>query len=529
MVVCFEGRAQRGRRRTVSGFRQRGRQRLCATGVSFFAGITRRVHAPLALVGDPLRGMLTSHSISSSVESSLRAVRLGAGQLLSLIGRLLSFQGARARNFRLGFIRYSISRLLRGACGHFGPLTHREKLTLDVRAPRDLCTSISERKLAGVVDGLLAGTVGCSRACVHVELCSRNRELLLSMYGSNLIVPMRVHRRVFGPFVRCGANALHSIPNANVKLTLTHSLTRLRRNALYVRSSVRGGYFLLSLPLGRRRAITVRRGRPMANKRSSRRDNTNATLRRRQCALLIIRSDLRVRTFIIGRLSSRCHILATIGKIRTLGILGRRAMGLIVSSVVVPRVSKLRLYRRLGSRLSCDRVPVVLLATGAALRTGVRKVGLKTSMCVRGPFSIRCLGIYITGLLGGHRGLQTSFIGSPFIRANDVTVAGTSRSFLGALGRIIITGVRGPSFYLSSVTDLLGVDQSDLGQGVGNVLSVAPGSCVHLRQLGGTTRLLGRKRYGVGRIYCVANFGAPSCFAGYFRGRFNVLPGSFIG
>lgn len=60
------------------------------------------------------------------------------------------------------------------------------------------------------------------------------------------------------------------------------------------------------------------------------------------------------------------------------------------------------------------------------------------------------------------------------------------------------------------------------------MLSLDPGRCLHLRHLGRTTRLLGRNGDHIGRVYCAIKFGSPSCFSGYFLGRFKMLPGSFV-
>lgn len=143
-----------------------------------------------------------------------------------------------------------------------------------------------------------------------------------------------------------------------------------------------------------------------------------------------MRSGPSVLTFIEGRLAARCSILATVGKVRTLTTLSGRCIGLIIDSMVVPRVSNFRLYGAVGSSLDCDRVPIMLLATGAGVRSGVRKLRLKTSTCVRGPFSIRCLLTGVSDLVRGHRGLHRAFTGSPFITTGAVTLAGTSRRFV---------------------------------------------------------------------------------------------------
>lgn len=530
LFFCLEGHAVRGRHGRVRGFRRRGRRRLCAAGVSFFAGITRRVHAPLALVGYPLRGMLTSERLSRGMEVRLRVVSRGIRELLGLVGRLLSFHGTRGGNFGLGPGRCGVNAVIRSICGCFAALTGREKVGLRMRIPRRrLLTSISGRTLAGVLDGLFTGTLGCTQACICLRLSiSRGgRIFAVSVDGSKGVIPVRVHRGVFGTFIRCQSKG-SVISNANVKLTVTHCLTRLRRNVLIVSQRLSYGHFVLSVPVLRRALPSSSRRRRGGPKCSSRSHRISSGSGERITSVLIMRSGGSVLTFIFERLSSLCRMLVTRGKIRTLSILRRGSISLVVDSVVVPLVSKIRLYGRLGRGLSCDRVPMVLLATGAGLRSEVRKLRRKTSTCVRGPFSVRCLHTGMTGLLDGQRELHHRFVRFPFVGTSTVTRAGTSRVFVDGLGRCMLHRLSGASLRVSSVTSTVGVKHSGFCQGLGKVLGVDPGRCLHLFHLGRTTSVLGRKACKIIRISCVMKFDAPSCFSDYFGGRFKMLPGSFV-
>lgn len=129
-----------------------------------------------------------------------------------------------------------------------------------------------------------------------------------------------------------------------------------------------------------------------------------------------MRSGSRLERCLHEALSRRCGVRMYSGKGRTLAVIGRCVPGLIVSSVVVPRVEKSRLYRVLGGSVRASRVPVVLLATLGASGGVVRKLRDKTSRCVIGPFGVNVLQTGVTGLLAGqtllHRGCTDLSLGS---------------------------------------------------------------------------------------------------------------------
>lgn len=68
------------------------------------------------------------------------------------------------------------------------------------------------------------------------------------------------------------------------------------------------------------------------------------------------------------------------------------------------------------------------------------------------------------------------------------------------------------------------VDHSTLFGGVGALVKVSPVRLVGGVQLGGTTRLMGRKSYGFARVTCGAKFGSSRCFDGYFGRVCKIAP-----
>lgn len=511
-------------------FRIRGRGRLCRSGIDFFARVTRRIHAPLALVGNPLRTVRRVSVGSRGLGGGLGMVKRGAGELLSLANRLLSFRGVKTDGFRLGFRAISMATLLGRAVAHFRPAVLRGRGRLLRRVPRrEVVTTVSGRTVAGMLDGLLGGTLGCTHRAVVVSLFRSKTSFAIHIIDSKRGVPRTSDRRVFRPFCRMRGGGSAIQVKMNVKLPLTHSLTALRGNELCLSVRRPRGAFILAVPLGGRRMERrvrgiIRRGVRMLSRRASARAS-----RVGNCALLLMRSGRDVESFVFRQLRTLFAMRATIGKRRTLSVLHDGRVSLIVDSVVVPIVGNCRLYGRVGTSVSLYRVPIVFLATGGSLRDGVGKLGVKTRTCIRGPFSFGCLGARVLSLLDGQEGRHRTFSGHPFFPIRGVRVGGTSRRFVGGIVGIVRRGVSSRGFGIRHVTSVLYVDHSDLLEGVGVLFGLSPVSFVQLVHLGGTTRLVRRNGCHVKSVYCVMKVGSSSCFDGLFLGRFKVAPGRFRG
>lgn len=119
-----------------------------------------------------------------------------------------------------------------------------------------------------------------------------------------------------------------------------------------------------------------------------------------------------------------CRIRHTCGKGRTVAGLGAGpSVNLVVLSVVVPRVSNLTIIERIEGS---DRVPMLVLSTGASSLSGVRNLVRNTSSCIAGPFGPLRIVTHIGSLLHHDR---RSIGGSrpSRVRVNPLVVGGSSR------------------------------------------------------------------------------------------------------
>lgn len=118
---------QLGRRMSV-------RRRVSSVGLHFFAGVSRRLHAPLALVTNPIRRILGGSGLPRSIHRRLIIMREGAGHVLHLIGRVLSFHGVRGGGVGVRIRHISIISFIHGIVSGFRTMTRRRQVSFLFRA-----------------------------------------------------------------------------------------------------------------------------------------------------------------------------------------------------------------------------------------------------------------------------------------------------------------------------------------------------------------------------------------------------------
>lgn len=119
----------------MSGVRHRRRGRVQRRERGFFAYITRRLQAPLALMLSPLRRLLRQGAGTSPSCGTLSLVCRGNGSLRHLMSSLLDIRGVRTKVVGLYLSRIGIITLLGRATGAFQRVTISQGVSFILSLP----------------------------------------------------------------------------------------------------------------------------------------------------------------------------------------------------------------------------------------------------------------------------------------------------------------------------------------------------------------------------------------------------------
>lgn len=549
-----------GLRLCLRGVRGSGGRRVRRTRLHFFAGVSRSFEAPLSLVVTTLSG-LQQRNLG---RCCCQVLGNGTRHLLGLIGRLVSFEAMRGNVVGLRLRPLSVGRVIGRVTGSFVSCTRRHgvsfRIVYSARLPIAVCTS--EGVIRGVIVGLLGGTFGCAPSGKGVLLRAENQgSYFASRCGGGFVInryissaffvlidsaKINISRSsvddIFSEFCGIGAMGASSRLKAKVKLTLIGDLMLLRGNDVSVFDREKqNASVIIHLPLsdnvfGRSSFVERRRAETRRVVQASSRRVTasirvgkvrSRLLRSAGGGVLVVRSGRSLEVLVTRSLSSRFRMVRTNSKIRTLGLVRRASFSLVVDSVVVPGGSNVSLYGSVGKSVGASRVPIVLLATGADLRDGVRKISSNTSLCFRGPISLACLGLSVRGVFEGQQRLGRRCTGGCCTSDYRLSSGRRSGGFLGRFVTFVRTGVSRSRVSVGRVTKRLSVDEDGLCAGIGDL---AKGSMIRFilgYHLHGTTGLVVRRGVAVERIVVRVNVRDRTCFAGSFGGMFNRAPATF--
>lgn len=199
---------------------------------------------------------------------------------------------------------------------------------------------------------------------------------------------------------------------------------------------------------------------------------------------------------------------------------------LVVSSMVVPSVSKVSFTGEIGSGGLLARVPLVLLSTLGDIGSRVGNVRSKTRTCIAGPFGTRCL-VGLTRQLVLQRGRLGRCCGSvldAFGLSSKRFLRGRGGMFFRGVVRLVSGGVAGSRLSIRFLDDSLKCDAQRFCQGLGRVARGAPTSVVGRCQLTVTGGLLLAAGLSVRRVVSGSKFVGHKAFCGVFSRGCGVPP-----
>ncbi len=241
--------------------------------------------------------------------------------------------------------------------------------------------------------------------------------------------------------------------------------------------------------------------------------------------LLIIRSGPRLLTCLDEVFDGRCEMCATAGNTRTLTGMPLIRPTVILDSIVVPRVHNSSLYITVGRGSRVSRVTIILVSTLSSRRDVIGNLGIGTSTCIAGPFSVRILRLAVRGLLRDEERLRRHLVTlSGFGRGLASTAARCSLGLLTRVQSVVDGGLSDPSFAMSILTCRLHIDHAALCGGMGKLVKRAPSSLVERYHVDQTGTLLHRRHRAITRITSLINFSSRGCFHRIFGGTANVAP-----
>ncbi len=388
---------------------------LDAAKTAFFSNISHEFRTPLTLMLGPLEDMLadTAQPVSQAHRMRLQMAHDNAHRLLRLVTALLDFSRLEAGRVRGSFAPVDFSAVTRELAGMFQTAFDRAGLKLILECPSltepvwidvDMWEKVVPNLLSNAFKFTLEGAV-------TVRLAETPRSVVLEVIDTGTGIPEGDLPRVFERFHRVTGAVGRTHEGAGIGLALVRELVEIHGGTIEVRSKQgEGSTFRIEIPKGREHLPAdslqqepgqdgLRGRRPLPQDsvrwmgaRIETRDTPAADDRTEESAVkplvLVVDDNADLREYMRDLLKPEYRVITADDGRAALDIVNARgAPDIILSDVMMPRMTGIQLVEALRADPATARVPIILLSARAGEESTVQGLDAGSDDYLTKPFT----------------------------------------------------------------------------------------------------------------------------------------------
>lgn len=345
------------------------------------ANVSHELRTPLTLVLGTLERLIERRPEDDPERADLEVARRNANALLGLLQDLLDVSRLEAGVLRPDYAVVDLAHLLREAAGLFELAAKDRGVRLVVEAPGPVLAQVDPPKVSRVLGNLLSNALKVvpPGGVVRCSLSRRDGRAALEVADSGPEIPPELRQRVFDRFFQ-----LESGPGgAGLGLSIVRELVGLHRGQVSVQDAPEGGAcFLVELPLAAPADAEVRgvtepgpspptptalppapTGAPSPEAapapRAAAEEDDDRPL------VLVVEDHPELRDFLTRSLERDHRVVAARDGLEGLAAARERPPDLVITDVLMPRMSGDELVAAMRGEPAQAEVPIVVLTARA--------------------------------------------------------------------------------------------------------------------------------------------------------------------
>lgn len=386
----------------------------------FFANVSHELRTPLMLISGPLEELATRVKDPLLVEL-LASITANVDRLTRHVNMILDFARIEGGRLRLKLETASIGDVLCDLVGAARPYATQHGITITASGLDTIKRSRFDREqVETIAANLLSNAVKFTPrgGQIHVRAWADDAEVHFEVRDDGPGIPAEEQERIFNRFYQVERGAAGKIKGTGLGLALCRELAKLHGGRLVVESAVgEGSAFRVSLPLAPVERERRQRGRRREDRMAQARLDSliQDSYEQRQGVktlladvlpdgrlsggvqavapdgaprLLIVEDNTELLAYLTRNLGTDYQIETASDGVEGLDAARRHAPDLIISDLMMPRMTGDELVRVLQQEPALERVPVILLSARVGAEAVVEGLGSGAIDYVTKPFKM---------------------------------------------------------------------------------------------------------------------------------------------
>ncbi len=510
----------------------------------FFTSISHEFRTPLTLIVGQLEGILQLPQVPPAIFSKALTAYKSSMQLKGLISELLDFRKQEQGMMKIKVHERDLIQFLNETYLLFVAYAQQQKIKLDFnRSQEELKVWFDPVQMQKVINNLLSNAVKHCKPDGHITLSvfEADGQACFSVEDDGVGIPPSEVDRIFDRFYQA-SNELELNAGTGIGLALTKGIVELHHGTISVESTVgKGSRFTVKLPLGNaayapeemaadtetdRVVIAGTEKKPLAEELPAVQWKADSeTPDGSRPSILIVEDNESIRHMLEALFEPIYRVETAADGEEALAKIAARPPQIVLSDVLMPRLSGIELTKRLKSSLDTCHIPIVLLTARTEVEHNLEGLRTGADDYITKPFDSRILISRCNNLVNSRIQLQEYFSKQPAVQTPVLATNPLDKQFLDEVIAIFEKHLEDSDFTIDNLAQEMLISRTRVYGKIKAITGQTPNDffiTLRLKRAAGLLR--NNPELNIVTISERTGFNSPRYFAKLFKKAYDMTP-----
>lgn len=516
-------------------------EKLNQSKLNFFTNISHEFRTPLTVIISQLDFLLKHNKFTTDIYNKLLNIYKNSLQLNELTNELLDFKKHEAGKIHLHVAKHDVVQFLNENYIMFKEFAESKKIDFSfTSAAEHIDLWYDTAQLQKVVNNLLSNAFKYTPKNQSIKLTISTKEdsCIIEIIDTGEGIKAENLKHIFERFYQVDdSNQLNG--GSGIGLALTKSIIELHHGEIMVESKPKEGtIFTIKLPLGdshfdKKQIInnaeddkysneSLIKGLEVFKTEQNAKNNTSAN---KETKLLIAEDNEDLRRTLVEIFSYYYDVIDAPDGEAALKLIEEEAPELIISDIVMPKMTGIELCKAVKSNINTCHIPVVLLTAKTSLEHNLEGLRIGADDYISKPFNVEILVSRCNNLINSRRLLHEVFSKQPQVAPQKLATNPIDKELIDRATKIIEENLDNSQFNMNEFAQEMGMSRTNLFNKIKSLTGQTPNNFISTMRLKRAAFLLkNNPELNVSDISTITGFSSPHYFSKCFKDTYQQTP-----
>jgi len=517
-------------------------EKLNQSKLRFFTNISHEFRTPLTLIVGQLEMLLNLQRFTPDVYKKVLKIYNNSLQLKELITELLDFRKQEQGHMKINVSEHNIIEFLYSNYLLFEEYAAVKDIRFSFNSAQEpVLVWYDEKQMQKVINNLLSNAFKYTRPgdSISIDVSQTEKEVIIEVKDTGIGIASGEMDKIFERFYQVETPD-SAETGTGIGLALSKGIIELHHGRIGIESTENeGSLFRIVLPLGKDHFSheeivekVIPNGYAEKQDLIAQEEEINAVVSEefpdekiKGAKILIVEDNDSLREMLSGIFKPFYEVLLAKDGQEGLEMVKAEMPGLVLSDIVMPRMTGTALCKAIKTDIDTCHIPVVLLTAKASVEYTLEGLKIGADDYIPKPFNVNILISRCNNLINSRIILMEKFSKQPQVTPQMLATNALDKEFLDKASAIVENNMDNPDFSVNDLSQEMGMSRSKLFTKLKAITGQTPNDFILIIRLKKAAYLLkNHPELNITDISIMVGFSSHRYFSKCFKDTYHVRP-----